>query len=227
MTFSRACRAARHAIVASPPAPASSHRSLRPAAEQPAPAALALRPPAITVVVLAAAVLAGCASSGAAKLPPKTTAPTVASATPAVTARSAKAAVIAAYTGYFPVLTAAEAAGPSRAKAMLAPYAAQPYLNHVLSRMAAYRSRHEVSVGHLVPHVMHVRVRGARAQLRDCQDASHAALADSRTGRVIPHTWGSPHTYLIATLARGSDGQWRLTSLAHVAVPCKPVPSPS
>ncbi len=177
-------------------------------------------------VALAVAVLTGCSSQGTAKLPPKSTGPTPA-VTSAATSSSAKAAVTAAYTRYFPVLTAAEAANSSRAKAMLMPYAAQPYLNHVLSQMAAYRSRHEVSVGHLVPHVMQVTVKGAQAQVRDCQDASHAALANSRTGRVIPHTRGSARTYLIATLARGSDGRWRLTSLAHVAVSCKPVPSPS
>jgi hypothetical protein len=108
---------------------------------------------------------------------------------------------------------------------MLTPYAAQPYLNRVLAQMAAYRARHEVAWGHVVPHITQVAVRGRVAQVHDCQDASHAALANSRTGRVIPNTRGSARTYLIATLARGSDGRWRLTSLAHVAVPCKPVPS--
>jgi hypothetical protein len=176
---------------------------------------------------LAVAVLAGCSGQGSAKLPPKSTGPSAPSVTPAVTSASAKAAVIAAYSAYFPVSVAAEAAGPSRAKAMLAPYAAPPYLNHVLSQMAAYRARHEVTRGHVLPHVTRVVVRGPLARVYDCQDASHAALANSRTGRVIPGSRGSARTYLIATLARGSDGRWRLTSLAHVAVPCKPVPSPS
>ena len=174
---------------------------------------------------LAVAVLAGCSGQGSAKLPPKSTGPSAPSATPATTSGSAKAAVIAAYTAYFPVSKAAEATGPSRAKAMLAPYAAQPYLNRVLTQMAAYRARHEVAWGHVVPHVTRVVVRGPLARVYDCQDASHAALASSRTGRVIPGSRGSARTYLIATLALGSDGRWRLTSLAHVAVPCKPVPS--
>jgi len=84
-----------------------------------------------------------------------------------------------------------------------------------------------VTSGHVIPHVTRVVVRGSLARVYDCQDASHAALANSRTGQVIPGTRGSAHTYLIASLARGSDGRWRLTSLAHVAVPCKPVSSPS
>jgi hypothetical protein len=174
---------------------------------------------------LAVAVQAGCSGQGSAKLPPKSAGPSAPSVTPAVTSASAKAAVIAAYTAYFPVSKAAEATGPSRAKAMLAPYAAQPYLNRVLSQMAAYRARHEVAWGHVVPHVTRVVVRGPLARVYDCQDASYAALASSRTGRVIPGSRGSARTYLIATLALGSDGRWRLTSLAHVAVPCKPVPS--
>jgi len=176
---------------------------------------------------LAVAALSGCSSQGAATLPPKSTGPSVPSSTPAPAPSSAGAAVIAAYTAYFPVSKAAEAAGPSRAKRMLAPYAAEPYLSRVLSQMAAYRARHEVAWGHVIPHITRVSVRGGLAQVHDCQDASHAALASSRTGRVIPSTRGSARTYLIATLARGADGRWRLTSLAHVAVSCKPGPSPS
>lgn len=176
---------------------------------------------------LATAVLAGCSSQGTAALPGKTSQPSSLSTNPAPAPSSARAAVIAAYDAYFPVSVAAEAAGPSRAKAMLAPYAAPAYLNRVLSQMAAYRARHEVTQGRVVPHITRVVVSGPLARVYDCQDASHAALANSRTGRVIPHTRGSARTYLIAGLARASDGRWRLTSLAHVAVSCNPVPSPS
>lgn len=176
---------------------------------------------------LAVAALVGCSSQGTAKLPPKSTEPSAPSAASAPTPSSAGAAVISAYTAYFPVSKAAEAADPSRARAMLAAYAAQPYLGRVLSQMAAYRARHEVTHGYVIPHVIRVVVHGPLARVYDCQDASHAALANSRTGQVIAGSQGSARTYLIATLARGSDGRWRLTSLAHVAVPCQPVPSPS
>jgi hypothetical protein len=189
---------------------------------------MASRLPVIgAAAALAVAALTGCSSQSRARLPASSAGPSAPPVTPAAASGSAEAAVIAAYTRYFPVLTAAEAAGGSRAEAMLAPYAAQPYLSHVLSQMAVYGAQHEVSVGYLVPHIMQVTVKGAQATVRDCQDASHAALADSRTGHVITGTRGSARTYLIATLARGNDGRWRLTSLAHVAVPCQPVPSPS
>jgi hypothetical protein len=180
----------------------------------------------VLAAVAGLTVLISCSGQSAVKLPPRSSSPHLPSA-PATPAAGPAAAVTAAYTAYFPVLTAAEAAPASRAEAMLAPYAAQPYLGHVLSQMAAYRARHEVSRGYLVPHVTSVQVSGKLATVRDCQDASRAALADSRTGTVIPGTTGSARTYLIATLARGAGGRWRLTSLAHVAVSCAPVSSPS
>jgi hypothetical protein len=179
------------------------------------------------VAVIAVVAVAACSSQGAAKLPPKSSPPRAPASSPASSAGSAADAVAASYTAYFPVSKAAEAAGPSRARTMLAPYAAEPYLGHVLSQMAAYRARYEVPWGYVVPHLTQIDVRGALAQVHDCQNASHAALADSRTGRVISGTRGSARTSLIATLSRGHDGRWRLTSLAHVAVPCEPVPSPS
>jgi hypothetical protein len=144
-----------------------------------------------------------------------------------VVSPSATAGVIAAYTAYFPALLAAEPLSQARAAAMLAPYAAQPYLGHVLAQIAAYRADDEVSWGYLVPHVTSVQVSGNQAVVRDCQDASSAWLVSSATGRVIPGTTGYARTSMVAALARGSDGRWRLTFLGHLADPCEPVPSPS
>lgn len=144
-----------------------------------------------------------------------------------VVSPSATAGVIAAYTAYFPALLAAEPLPQARAAAMLAPYAAQPYLGHVLAQIAAYRAEGEVSWGYLVPHITSVQVSGNQAVVRDCQDASNAWLVSSSTGQVIPGTTGYARTYLIAGLARGSDGRWRLTFLGHLTDPCEPVPSPS
>lgn len=145
----------------------------------------------------------------------------------AVPSPAAAAQVIAAYTAYFPALTAAEPQPQPRAAAMLAPYAAQPYLGHVLAQMAWYRAHDELSWGYLVPHVTSVQITGSQAVVRDCQDAGNAWLVSTVTGEVIPGTVGSVRTYLVATLARGGGERWRLTFLAHVAGPCSPVPSPS
>ena len=176
----------------------------------------------------AAALVAGCGGQAPVPLPSHPTsvhAPTAAPS-PADTA-SARTQVIAAYTAYFPASKAAEAAAPSRAQAILAPYAAQPYLRNVLAQMAGYRASGETAWGYVVAHITSVTVDGSTAEVRDCQDASHAALASTSTGKVIPGTAGKAGTSLIASLALGSDGRWRITSLAHLAVPCSPASSPS
>jgi hypothetical protein len=176
--------------------------------------------------IAAASLLSGCGGPAPVPLPSHSTPVHAPTATSAPTA-SARTQVIAAYTAYFPASKAAEAAAPSRAQAILAPYAAQPYLRNVLAQMAGYRARGETAWGYVVPHITSVTVDGATAEVHDCQDASHAALASASTGKVIPGTAGQARTSLIASLALGSDGRWRITSLAHLAVPCSPASSPS
>jgi len=173
-------------------------------------------------------VTSACGGQPAASLPPKATPLTAPAGSGAASPSDSPARAAArAYISYFPVLKAAEAVPPARAKAMLAPYAAQPYLGKVLAQMASYRAQDEVASGYVTPHVTKVTVNGRLAEVYDCQDASHATLTNTRTGKVTPPLKGSARTHLIASLARGSDGRWRLTSLAHVSVPCQPVPSPS
>jgi hypothetical protein len=148
---------------------------------------------------------------------------------PAVSAESSPAVesqVIAAYTGYFPVLQEAEPLPGDRAARLLAPFAAQPYLSQVLEQMTRARTEGEVAWGSVAPHVTSVEINGGHAVVRDCQDAHAAWLVSSATGQAIPGSTGSTHTYLIAALARGTDDRWRLTWLAHAAGPCSPVPSP-
>jgi len=187
-------------------------------------AATALIPAGVAVLAL----LAGCGGSATVPLPAKSSSLRAPSASASASAPDpARAQVVAAYTAYFPALKAAEAVPSAQAKALLAPYAAQPYLDKVLAQMASYRAHDEVASGYVTPHVTKITVNGQLAEVYDCQDASHATLTNSRTGKVSPPLKGSARTYLIASLARGSDGRWRLTSLAHVAVPCQPVPSPS
>jgi hypothetical protein len=150
-----------------------------------------------------------------------------ANAVAAAPSPAATAQIVAAYTAFFPALTAAEPQSQARAAAILAPYAAQPYQGHVLTQMAWYRAHDEVSWGYVIPHVTNVQITGGQAIVRDCQDASNAWLVSTVTGRVIPGTVGCARTYLIAVLTRGSDGRWRLALLAHVGGQCSPVPSPS
>jgi hypothetical protein len=182
---------------------------------------------AVTVAACAGlsalALLVSCSAPDQVLLAARTSQPRAA----AVRSPSSTAGVIAAYTAYFPALLAAEPQPQVRAAAMLAPYAAQPYLGRVLTQIAAYRADDEVSWGYLIPHITSVRISGDQAIVRDCQDASNAWLVSSVTGQVIPGTTGYARTYLIAGLARGSDGRWQLTFLGHLTDPCEPVPSHS
>lgn len=180
----------------------------------------------LIIVLVSAAVAALALLSGGPDQWPTLTARSSPLDTPALTP-TAEAQVIAAYTAYFPALTAAEPQPQPQAATMLAPYAGQPYLGHVLAQMAWYRAHDEVSWGYLVPHVTSVQITGGQAVVRDCQNASNGWLVSTVTGRVIPGTVGSARTNLIAILVRGGDGRWRLTLLAHLAGPCSPVPSPS
>jgi hypothetical protein len=178
--------------------------------------------------ISAAALVAGCGGQASVPLPSHSPSmPAPAASPPPADTDSARQQVIAAYTAFFPASETAEAAAPARAQAILAPYAAQPYLSNVLAQMAGYRARGETARGYVVPHVTKVTITGRAAEVYDCQDASHAALASTSTGKVIPGTAGEARTSLIASLARGRDGRWRITSLAHVATPCSPASSPS
>jgi hypothetical protein len=176
-------------------------------------------------VVLAS--LAGCSSQSSAVLPPKASQLSAPSASSSPSPVSASAAVAAAYAAYFPASKAAESGPAGRAEATLAPYAAQPYLGQVLAQMASYRTQGETAAGYVVPHITKITVHGKLAEVYDCQDASHAELVSTSTGQVIRASAGSVRTSLIASLARGADGRWRLTSLAHVDTSCSPAASSS
>lgn len=186
-----------------------------------------MRAKASLVVILGGiAVLAasGCGSSSSNRVTlPAKVAPSASSTATTV----AQAAVVAAYTTFWSLDGTAERSSAVRAEQMLAPYVAQPYLGHLLAQMGPYRQRHEEAWGHVIPHITQVTVMGDQALVRDCQDQSHAALANTQTGRVIPHTTGSSRTSYVASLKRGSDGLWRLTALEQLAQSCEPGSSPS
>jgi hypothetical protein len=135
--------------------------------------------------------------------------------------------VIAAYTAFWSAGTTAERSSAAEAETLLAPYAAEPYLGHLLAQMTPYRAKHEEAWGYVTPHVTQVTIKGNGALIRDCQDQSHAALADSQTGQVISDTYGSAHTTYVATLTLGADGRWRVTALEQLATLCEPAPSAS
>jgi hypothetical protein len=141
---------------------------------------------------------------------------------------AAEAAVIAAYTSYIAAVQDAEPQPSARAAAILAGYAAQPYLGHVLAQIAAYRQDGELAWGYVTPHIVSVQLSGTGtgAVVRDCQDAGNAWLVAAATGTVVPGSTGSPRTLLVAVLARAENGKWLVTLLARLPGTCSRVPSP-
>lgn len=139
---------------------------------------------------------------------------------------AAQAAAITAYTSYIAAVQDAEPQPPARAAAILAGYATQPYLGHVLAQIASYREQGELAWGYVTPHITSVQVDGTEAVVRDCQDASNAWLVAAATGTVVPGSTGSPRTLLVAVLARAENGKWLVTLLAHLPGTCSRVPSP-
>jgi hypothetical protein len=141
---------------------------------------------------------------------------------------AAEAAAISAYTSYIAAVQDAEPQPPARAAAILAGYAAQPYLGHVLAQIATYRQYGELAWGYVTPHIVSVQLsgNGTEAVVRDCQDASNAWLVAAATGTVVPGSTGSPRTLLVAVLARAENGKWLVTLLAHLPGTCSRVPSP-
>jgi len=189
--------------------PASCRRRLA------APPVLAL----LAGVLAAASALAPVRAQGR-MLPAALTAP---ASPPAV-----EAAAIGAYTSYIAAVQDAEPQPPARAASILAGYAAQPYLGHVLAQIAAYRQHGELAWGYVTPHITSVQLsgNGTGAVVRDCQDASNAWLVAAATGTVVPGSTGYPRTLLVAVLARAENGKWLLTLLAHLPGTCSRVPSP-
>jgi hypothetical protein len=170
-----------------------------------------------------AALAAGCGSSPQPVSLPATSQPAPTTAAPI----SPAAAVAAAYTTFWSADGTAERSDPATAQKLLTPYVSEPYLGHLLTQMDPYRVRDEEAYGYVIPHITSVTVTGDRALVQDCQDQSHAALADSRTGKVIPDTYGQPRATYEATLTLGSDGHWQLTGLEQLATSCEPEPSAS
>jgi hypothetical protein len=90
----------------------------------------------------------------------------------------------------------------------------------LMANIQVYRQQGKLAWGYVIPHVFRVTVTGADARVWDCQDDTHAGVADARTGTLLPPGTGSPRTPMVATLAMGTDARWRLTSLLQVSQPC-------
>ena len=129
-------------------------------------------------------------------------------------------AVIAAYTAFFPAVGQALQSPPERVRTILENNASGGYLDFEIRQLMDHQARHLEPWGRAVIHVTKVELHSDTAKVHDCQDASHAGLAEARTHRLISQSRGNAHRNLIADLTLGSDGRWRLTDLKQYSAPC-------
>ncbi|MEZ0076285.1 hypothetical protein [Planotetraspora sp. GP83] len=172
--------------------------------------------PLMAMLVVTASAVAACQSGGTAPEPTRTAA--LPSATPIPT--TSEDAVLAVYRNLYPSGQRAERALPAERQTILERVATQPLLSRMLRGIAALRATHRVTWGHPEHHTFDVRIKGDHATLHDCQDARKGGQSDDRTGQHLTH--GMSRIHLVAALAKGADGAWRVSKVEQVKEPCSP-----
>jgi len=126
--------------------------------------------------------------------------------------------VLAQYATFWTLITPASRAAPSSRRAMLAPYATDPELSRLLRGLLATDAVDQQDYGAPIPHARVTTIRGNTAGVFDCQDASRAGLASRSSGRRL--TRGVSRNPVNATLLRGPDGQWRMSTVEFPGGSC-------
>jgi hypothetical protein len=174
-----------------------------------------------TVAAATAACLVACTS----ETPPQVPSPTslsVASTSPTTAARPSAPTedqqVLRQYAAFWTVITSASQAAASRRPALLAPYATEPELSRLLRGLLATDAAGQRQYGAAIPRARVVSIRGATASVADCQNAAGAGLASRTTGERL--TRGVVRNPVNATLLRGSDGRWRVSTVEFTKGRC-------
>ena len=144
------------------------------------------------------------------------------SPSPARAPLSTRQQVVAAYRGYWRAYEAAwRSRNPARVRQILGRYVVPGGIGLDLTSDRQLWARHQAPDGAAVPHVLSVRLRGTTAALHDCLDLSHLGDTDTRTGQLIPGSFGPPRMnfYVTLVLARG---QWLVRTFAEAVQPCRP-----
>lgn len=168
----------------------------------------------------------GLASTGCGKSRPGiTSSPALSDKEKAVRERapvSSESAVVAAYNGFFSGVDRALQAPPDQVREVLADFTAGSYLDFEIRQVVDHQAQGLEPWGRPIVHVTAVELGPATATVHDCQDASHAGLADARTHRLVPQSRGDAHRNLVAYLSLGKDHRWRLTDLIQHPAACRP-----
>jgi hypothetical protein len=129
-------------------------------------------------------------------------------------------AVVEAYSAFFVVVGQALQAPPEQARPILATRTAGDYLDFEMRQVIDHQARGLEQWGRPVVHITAVELGTVTATVHDCQDASHAGLADTQTHQLVQQSRGDAHRNLVAYLRLGGDQRWRLTDLLQHGTPC-------
>lgn len=172
-------------------------------------------------VVPLVVVLVGCDGSASPAAPTATGGTSAGQQSPATspsTAGNERSAVEAAYRRFWAVSWDVDKQAPERWRQLLAAVSVDPELTRLY---AGTKAQHEAGIqlyGQVVPRPSVTRLAQGRAEVKDCQDASNAGQADAASGK--RRTVGVARTPVAASLARGSDGVWRVSDVRYPGGSC-------
>lgn len=133
-----------------------------------------------------------------------------------------RAQVLAGYLGYWQAYGAAlRTRDLAAARKLLARYADGAFATAVTAPLSRVWASHEIGYGYAVPHVLSLTHTSASALVHDCLDLSHLGTQDTRTGRVVPGSFGLAAVDFYVTLTR-SGKRWLVSKMQQVEVPCAP-----
>ncbi len=173
--------------------------------------------------IVVAAVLTACAALAACSHDSGVHVQTFPTATPTMVVSSSAtpfpeaSQILAQYRAFFAVLTPASKATSAAVRlAMLKRVATQPLLTRTLGGFAAASAAGEVYYGQDIVRPEITRVNGMTVTLSDCQDTSgHGRLKISTSKKV---TAGLKNDLAIATMKRGPDAVWRVSTVEYKPV---------
>ncbi len=168
--------------------------------------------------------LAGCNQLPNVALPtrPTASAPPASPSTVTTVGGTGSEQVIAAYVSYWQAYGAAmRTRNIAAARRLLANVTDADFLRQVTAPMPRVWAAHEIGYGYAIPHVLGVIRRSTSASLHDCLDLSHFGVQDTRTGLIVPGSFGLPELNFYVTLTR-SAGRWVVSNMQQVEVPCTP-----
>lgn len=171
--------------------------------------------------IAVAAVIAGVAACGGSKPAAQPSTSPIATSPPTTPASSpsVRQTILDQYDGFWASLTPASAGPVGERKAMLTPYAADPELSSLLRGMARADSKGQVFYGRNRPRprVTQLSVSRGVAVVDDCQDSSHAGIADRTTHHRV--TVGVARNHVVVTMHR-VGGAWRVVFVSYTRTKC-------